>query len=63
MISVCTQELGTSVICEGVETEAERDTLRELGADLLQGYLFSRPERHFRSSSIFAADTGEAANQ
>jgi EAL domain-containing protein (putative c-di-GMP-specific phosphodiesterase class I) len=54
MIAVCTRELGTSVICEGVETPAERDTLQELGADLLQGYLFAKPERQFRQGSIFA---------
>lgn len=53
MISVCTQELGTEVVCEGVETEAERDALHELGADLLQGYLFARPERGFRTNSLF----------
>jgi EAL domain-containing protein (putative c-di-GMP-specific phosphodiesterase class I)/CheY-like chemotaxis protein len=54
MISVCQQELGTSVVCEGVETLAERDTLESLGADLLQGFLFARPERQFRRMSIFA---------
>jgi EAL domain-containing protein (putative c-di-GMP-specific phosphodiesterase class I)/CheY-like chemotaxis protein len=54
MIAVCKKELETSVVCEGVETEAERDTLRELGADLLQGFLFARPERLFRRTSIFA---------
>jgi len=54
MISVCRQELGTTVVCEGVETQEERDTLESLGADLLQGYLFGRPERQFRSRSIFA---------
>ena len=54
IISMCTQELGTSVVCEGVETEAERDTLCELGADLLQGYLFARPGPLFRGPSIFA---------
>ena len=54
MISVCRQELGTSVVCEGVETKEERDTLESLGADLLQGYLFARPERNFRRLSIFA---------
>ena len=47
MISVCVQDLQTLVVCEGVETEAERDTLDSLGADLLQGYLFGRPERDF----------------
>ncbi len=54
MISVCTAELGTRVVCEGVETEAERDTLHELGADLLQGYLFGRPARQLRGGSLFA---------
>jgi len=54
MISVCRQELGTQVVCEGVETLAERDTLESLGADLLQGFLFARPERQFRRMSIFA---------
>jgi EAL domain-containing protein (putative c-di-GMP-specific phosphodiesterase class I) len=54
MISVCTKELGTTVVCEGVETEAERDTLCELGAELLQGYLFAQPGPLFRGPSIFA---------
>jgi EAL domain-containing protein (putative c-di-GMP-specific phosphodiesterase class I) len=54
MISVCREDLGTSVVCEGVETRAERETLEGLGADLLQGYLFGRPQRDFRSLSIFA---------
>ncbi len=40
-------ELGTSVVAEGVETPAERDTLAKLGFDLLQGYLFAKPERGF----------------
>ncbi len=54
MISVCTHELETKVVCEGVEIEAERDALMELGADLLQGYLFARPSAQFRRASIFA---------
>jgi diguanylate cyclase (GGDEF)-like protein/PAS domain S-box-containing protein len=33
--------LGLCVVAEGVETEAERRTLDELGCDLGQGYLFS----------------------
>lgn len=36
-------EQGTQVIAEGVETEAEAQTLVELGCDLLQGYLIARP--------------------
>ncbi len=40
-------DLGMAVIAEGVETKDERDMLVELGCDLLQGYLFARPERGF----------------
>ncbi len=40
-------DLGILVVAEGVETPAERDTLRDLGCDLLQGYLFARPQRGF----------------
>jgi len=38
-------DLDIQVVAEGVETSAERDTLLELGCDLFQGYLFSRPSR------------------
>jgi EAL domain-containing protein (putative c-di-GMP-specific phosphodiesterase class I) len=58
MISVCTQDLGVRVVCEGVETLGERDTLARLGADLLQGYLFAKPENGFRRTSIFAPAIG-----
>lgn len=54
MISVCTQDLGIRVVCEGVETVGERDTLAGVGADLYQGYLFAKPENTFRKTSIFA---------
>jgi EAL domain-containing protein (putative c-di-GMP-specific phosphodiesterase class I) len=47
MLQLAARELGMLVICEGVETAAERDTLAHLGADLLQGYLFARPNRRF----------------
>jgi len=46
--------LEVRVVCEGVETVAERDTLERLGAELLQGYLFAKPEPRFRRQSIFA---------
>jgi EAL domain-containing protein (putative c-di-GMP-specific phosphodiesterase class I) len=47
MIVLCQRELGMHVICEGVETTAERDTLASLGCDLLQGDQFARPCRGF----------------
>lgn len=37
------QDMGLCVIAEGVETREERDTVVNLGCDLLQGFLFARP--------------------
>jgi len=36
-------ELNIALITEGVETPAERDALRDVGVDLMQGYLFAKP--------------------
>ena len=38
------RELGVATIAEGVETEAQRAHLIELGCEIAQGYLFGRPE-------------------
>jgi EAL domain-containing protein (putative c-di-GMP-specific phosphodiesterase class I) len=46
MKTLC-DDLGVRVVAEGVETDHERDTLAKLGCDLLQGYLFGRPDRGF----------------
>ena len=37
------EDLGIKPICEGIETEAEYETLREFGVALMQGYYFARP--------------------
>lgn len=37
------REIGTSVIAEGIETEAELEVLREAEVHLAQGYLLARP--------------------
>lgn len=42
MTALC-KEMGMGVVAEGVEVVEERDCLRELGCELLQGYLFARP--------------------
>jgi EAL domain-containing protein (putative c-di-GMP-specific phosphodiesterase class I) len=36
-------ELGATIVAEGIETEAELDTLRDLNVDCGQGYLLGRP--------------------
>ena len=45
-------DLHIQVIGEGVETAAERDTLLELGCDLLQGYAFGRPAPPFSTPNL-----------
>ncbi|MEW8297746.1 MAG: bifunctional diguanylate cyclase/phosphodiesterase [Candidatus Thiodiazotropha sp.] len=45
--SICeiANNIGSSVIAEGIETEEELDTIRSLEVDYLQGYLVARPQR------------------
>ena len=43
-------ELYVDVIAEGVETEDERNCVVDLGCDLLQGYLYGKPDRTFKTS-------------
>ncbi|NRR34117.1 EAL domain-containing protein [Oxalobacteraceae bacterium] len=40
--SIC-GELNVRVLAEGIETASERDCLRDMGIDLMQGYLFCKP--------------------
>lgn len=46
MSSLC-KEMGMQVVAEGVETPEECETLIALECDLLQGFLFARPEKPF----------------
>lgn len=38
------QELGISIVAEGIETLEEAQTLRDIGVRLFQGFFFARPE-------------------
>jgi EAL domain-containing protein (putative c-di-GMP-specific phosphodiesterase class I) len=42
IVALC-KDLGTLVVAEGIETDAEREVLVELGCDFLQGFLIGRP--------------------
>ncbi len=43
MVIALAQSMGLAVIAEGVEAEAQRGFLADLGCNAYQGYLFSRP--------------------
>ncbi len=49
--------LGKSVVAEGVESEAHRAFLSELGCDVGQGYLVSRPLRRLEAQ-VYLANIG-----
>jgi len=44
-ITTLCRELGSRVIAEGVETAGELQAVRDVGIDLIQGYLLARPTR------------------
>lgn len=43
IVAMC-RNLGVAVLAEGIETPQERDYLYDAGIDLMQGFLFSRPQ-------------------
>lgn len=60
VIGLCTQ-LGITAVAEGVETLDEFETLRELGCDVVQGYLFARPGNPLPDVSWASAQSEECA--
>lgn len=55
ILGVC-QALSIDVIAEGVETEAEYQTLRALGVHYFQGYLFAKPAFEHLPEVIWPAE-------
>ena len=51
--------LGLRVTAEGVETPAQLDALKTLGADVCQGYLFGRPVDVDAAFGLLRADIGD----
>jgi EAL domain-containing protein (putative c-di-GMP-specific phosphodiesterase class I) len=49
-IATLCRELGSRVIAEGVETESELGAVRDLGIDLIQGFLLARPQRELTAA-------------
>lgn len=60
MIDLCTR-LGIGTVIEGVETAAELDAVSAAGADIVQGYYFSRPMPAEDLAAYLIRTNGEAA--
>ena len=53
--------LGLRVVAEGVETAQQRDHLRELGCDSVQGYLCSEPVSATEATALLIKNRGLAS--
>ncbi|CAM5434047.1 EAL domain-containing protein [Thauera mechernichensis] len=63
MITVLGETLGLVVVAEGVETEAQRDCLLQIGCRAYQGFLFSRPLGAVQLEAFLDAMSPQAAAQ
>jgi len=60
-IILLARQLRLEVVAEGVETPAQRDFLRALGCQAMQGYLFSRPVAAAAFEALLQAGGAPAA--
>jgi len=51
MVHLC-HDMNKLIVAEGVERIEERDVLVDLGCDLLQGYLFAKPDKPFPEARL-----------
>ncbi|MCP4445678.1 MAG: EAL domain-containing protein [Myxococcales bacterium] len=54
-------DLGLTIVAEGVETQQQAEILRELGANELQGFFFSRPVPPEEIETLFSDQAAELA--
>lgn len=54
-IIVMAHSLGCHVVAEGVEVEAQAQMLKEVGGDIIQGYLFGKPEEAIQAEERIKA--------
>ena len=50
-------KIGAKTIAEGIETQEEFETCRDLGIDLIQGYYIARPQEELRLADGAAAES------
>ncbi|SFM28426.1 PAS domain S-box-containing protein/diguanylate cyclase (GGDEF) domain-containing protein [Ectothiorhodospira mobilis] len=62
-ITTLGESLGMEVLAEGVETEAQREGLLDMGCHRAQGYLFSRPVPAAEIPALLAARSGLPASR
>jgi EAL domain-containing protein (putative c-di-GMP-specific phosphodiesterase class I) len=52
-------DLGITSVCEGIETEAEYEVLRDMGCHLMQGYLFAKPALEALSAPTWPGEVAQ----
>lgn len=50
--------LHLKTVCEGVETESQRDLLKSIGCDMAQGYYYAKPMEREKMEALLDSETG-----